>query len=133
MNKLALAIATTAILGFAAPGLAADSDTSGTTAQTQAPATQTPSPSAQTQAPGPSAQTQTPSPSAQTQTPTSQAKANVNAKATHKAKMAHHNRRMNKLARHERGLHRGSMHPGYYAYAKPHHEPLHHRKTMTHY
>jgi hypothetical protein len=41
MKKLALALATTAALGFAAPALAADTDMSGTKAQTQAPAGQT--------------------------------------------------------------------------------------------
>ena len=34
MKKIALALATTAALGFAAPAFAADSDTSGTKAQT---------------------------------------------------------------------------------------------------
>ena len=48
MKKLALALATTAALGFAAPALAADTDMSGTKAQTQAPAGQTTAPSAQT-------------------------------------------------------------------------------------
>ena len=38
MKKLALALATTAALGFAAPALAADTDMSATKAQTQAPA-----------------------------------------------------------------------------------------------
>ena len=38
MKKKALALATTAALGFAAPAFAADSDMSGTKAQTQAPA-----------------------------------------------------------------------------------------------
>jgi hypothetical protein len=129
MRKLALALATTAILGFAAPAFAAESDTSGTKAQTQAPAGQPSTPSAQTQTQTPSTQAQTPS----AQTPTAQAnvksKAKVSAKATdHKSKMVYRNRGMNKLAQHERRLHRGH----YYAYAKPHHKSLHHSKTMTH-
>ena len=63
MKKLALALATIAALGFAAPAFAADHDMSGTNAQTQAPAGQSTSPSAQTQSPTstPSTQAQTPS------------------------------------------------------------------------
>ena len=80
MKKLALALAATAALGFAAPAFAADSDMSGPKAQTQAPAGQSSTPSAQTQTP--SAQAQTPS----AQTPAAQAdvksKAKVSAKAS---------------------------------------------------
>jgi hypothetical protein len=148
MKKLALALATTAILGFAAPSFGAESGMTGTKPQTQSPSGQTSTPSAQTPTPSqtPSAQSQTPStqtqtPSAQNQTPAMQnkasaqaevkgkAKSKVSAKASHKAKMA--NRRgTNKLARHEPGFKRGH----YYAYApKPQHRPLHHHsKTMTH-
>jgi len=126
MKKLALALATTAMLGFAAPAFAAESDTSGTKAQTQAPAGQAQNPSAQTQTP--TAQSGT---TAQTQTPAAQAnvkaKASAHAKVSHKAKMAHHRHGMNKLAQHDRRLHRGH----YYAYVKPHHKSLH-SKTMTH-
>ncbi len=130
MNKIALALATTAVLGFAASAFAADSDMSGTKAQTQAPAGQSSTPSTQTQTP--SAQAQTPS----AQTPAAQAdvksKAKVSAKATdHKAKMVHRNRGVNKLAQHDRGLHRDFTHGRYYAYAKPHHKSVHHSKTMT--
>jgi hypothetical protein len=46
---------------------------------------------------------------------------------TNKAKMAHHRRGTNQLARHDRGFKRGH----YYAYAKPHHKSVHHSKTMT--
>src|SRR5436190_20865665 len=137
MKKLALALATTAALGFAAPAFAADNDMSGTKAQTQAPAGQSTSPSAQTQSPtsSPSTQAQTPSPSTSTQTPSAQnpstqspaaqnktpsmqnnaaaqtevkgkAKSKVSAK-TNKAKMAHHRRGTNQLARHDRGFKRG--------------------------
>ena len=81
MKKLALALATTAALGFAAPALAADTDMSGTKAQTQAPAGQT----------------------------------------THQRRHSTH------LARHDRGF----KHGHYYAYVKPHHKSVHHRKTMT--
>jgi cytoskeletal protein RodZ len=157
MKKLALALATTAILGFAAPAFAADSDMTGSKPQTQSPSGQTSTPSAQTPTPSqtPSAQSQTPStqtqtPSAQNQTPSMQnkasaqsqvngkAKSKVSAKASNKAKMAHR-RGTNKLARHE-GTNRLARHePGfkrghYYAYApKPQHKSLHHHsKTMTH-
>jgi hypothetical protein len=123
MKKLALALAATAALGFAAPAFAADSDMSGPKAQTQAPAGQSSTPSAQTQTP--SAQT----PAAQADV---KSKAKVSAKATdHKAKMVHGNRGVNKLAQHDRGLHRGFTHGRYYAYAKPHHKSVHHSKTMT--
>jgi hypothetical protein len=133
MKKLALALATTAALGFAAPALAADTDMSGTKAQTQAPAGQTTVPSAQTQSQTPSAQTPTPStqaqtPAAPTNTPTAQAndksKGKVSAKAN-TAKMAH--QRSTHLARHDRGF----KHGHYYAYVKPHHKSVHHSKTMT--
>jgi len=135
MKKLALALATTAALGFAAPALAADTDMSGTKAQTQAPAGQTTVPSAQTQSQTPSAQTSTPSPQAQTpaapiNTPTAQAndksKGKVSAKAN-TAKMAHQRRHSTHLARHDRGF----KHGRYYAYVKPHHKSVHHSKTMT--
>jgi hypothetical protein len=149
MKKLALALATTAILGFAAPAFAADSDMTGSKPQTQSPSGQTSTPSAQTPTPSqtPSAQNQTPStqtqtPSAQNQTPSMQnkasaqsqvngkAKSKVSAKASNKAKMANHRRGTNRLAQHERSLKRGH----YYAYApKPQHKSLHHHsKTMTH-
>jgi hypothetical protein len=130
MKKLALALATTAALGFAAPALAADTDMSATKAQTQAPAGQTTAPSAQT----PSAQTSTPPTQAQTpaapiNTPTAQAndksKGKVSAKAN-TAKMAHQ-RHPTHLARHDRGF----KHGRYYAYVKPHHKSVHHSKTMT--
>ena len=145
MKKLALALATTAALGFAAPAFAADNDMSGTKPQTQAPAGQTTSPSAQTQSPTstPSTQAQTPSstqaPSAQNQTRSMQnnasaqtelkgkAKSKVSAKAN-KAKMAHHRRGTAQLARHG-GFKRGH----YYAYVKPHHKAVrHHNTTMQH-
>jgi hypothetical protein len=138
MKKIALALATTAALGFAAPAFAADSDMSGTKAQTQAPAGQSSTPSAQTQTQTPSAQTSTPStqartPSAPTKTPTAQAngksKAKVSAKATHKAKMTQHRHGTAQLARHDHGY----KHGHYYAYVKPHHKSVHHSKTMTHY
>ena len=131
MKKLALALATTAALGFAAPALAADTDMSGTKAQTQTPAGQTTAPSAQT----PSAQTSTPPTQAQTpaapiNTPTAQAndesKGKVSAKAN-TAKMAHQRRHSTHLARHDRGF----KHGHYYAYVKPHHKSVHHSKTMT--
>ena len=161
MKRLALALATTAILGFAAPAFAADSDMSGNKTQTQTPSGQTSSPSAQSQTPSqtPSAQSQTPSatqtPSAQNQTPSSQmktpsaqnqspsmqnktsaqaevkgkaAKSKVSSRANHKVRMAHHRRGTSQLARHERGLKGGH----YYAYVKPQHRSLHHKKT-THY
>jgi hypothetical protein len=120
MKKLALALATTA----------ADTDMSGTKAQTQAPAGQTTAPSAQT----PSAQTSTPTTQAQTpaapiNTPTAQAndksKGKVSAKAN-TAKMAHQRRHSTHLARHDRGF----KHGRYYAYVKPH-KSVHHSKTMT--
>ena len=135
MKKLALALATTAALGFAAPALAADTDMSGTKAQTQAPAGQTTAPSAQTQSQTPSAQTSTPTTQAQTpaapiSTPTAQAndksKGKVSAKAN-TAKMAHQRRHSTHLARHDRGF----KHGRYYAYVKPHHKLVHHSKTMT--
>jgi hypothetical protein len=144
MKKLALALATTAALGFAAPAFAADDDMSGTKAQTQTPAGQTTSPSAQTQSQTstPSTQAQTPSPtqtpSAQNQTRSMQnsaaaqtelkgkAKSKVSAKAN-KAKMAQHRRGTTHLARHDRGF----KHGHYYAYVKPHHKSVHHSKTMT--
>lgn len=151
MKKLALALATTAALGFAVPAFAADNDMSGTKAQTQAPAGQTTSPSAQTQSPSanqsPSTSTQTPSaqnpstqsPSAQNKTPSMQnnasgqaevkgkAKSKVSAKAN-KAKMAHHRRGTNQLAR-QGGFKRGH----YYAYVKPHHKAVRHsHTTMQH-
>ena len=150
MKRLALALATTAILGFAATSFAADSDMTGTKPQTQSPSGQTATPSAQTPTPSqtPSAQSQTPStqtqtPAAQNQTPSMQnkasaqaevkgkAKSKVSAKASHKAKMANQRRGTNRLTRHEPGFKRGH----YYAYApKPQHKPLHHHsKTMTHY
>ena len=130
MKKLALALATTAALGFAAPALAADTDMSATKAPTQAPVGQTTAPSAQT----PSAQTSTPPTQAQTpaapiNTPTAQAndksKGKVSAKAN-TAKMAHQ-RHSTDLARHDRGF----KHGRYYAYVKPHHKSVHHSKTMT--
>jgi hypothetical protein len=130
MKKLALALATTAALGFAAPALAADTDMSATKAQTQAPVGQTTAPSAQT----PSAQTSTPPTQAQTpaapiNTPTAQAndksKGKVSAKAN-TAKMAHQ-RHSTHLARHDRGF----KHGRYYAYVKPHHKSVHHNKTVT--
>ena len=130
MKKLALALATTAALGFAAPALAADTDMSGTKAQTQAPAGQTTAPSAQT----PSAQTSTPTTQAQTpaapiNTPTAHAndksKGKVSAKAN-TAKMAHQ-RHSTHLARHDGGF----KHGRYYAYVKPHQKSVHHSKTMT--
>jgi hypothetical protein len=130
MKKLALALATTAALGFAAPALAADTDMSATKAQTQAPVGRTTAPSAQT----PSAQTSTPPTQAQTpaapiNTPTAQAndksKGKVSAKAN-TAKMAHQ-RHSTHLARHDRGF----KHGRYYAYVKPHHKSVHHNKTMT--
>jgi hypothetical protein len=130
MKKLALALATTAALGFAAPALAADTDMSATKAQTQAPVGQTTAPSAQT----PSAQTSTPPTQAQTptapiNTPTAQAndksKGKVSAKAN-TAKMAHQ-RHSTHLARHDRGF----KHGRYYAYVKPHQKSVHHSKTMT--
>ena len=93
MKRLALALATTAILGFAAPAFAAESDTTG-----------------------------------QAQTPAAQAnvksKANVDAKAPHKAKMVQHRRGVNKLAQHDRGLHRGFTRGHYYGYVKPHHKAM---------
>src|SRR5580692_4974574 len=117
MKKLALALATTAALGFAAPALAADTDMSGTKAQTQTPAGQTTAPSAQT-------------PAAPINTPTAQAndksKGKVSAKAN-TAKMAHQRRHSTHLARHDRGF----KHGHYYAYVKPHHKSVHHSKTMT--
>jgi hypothetical protein len=130
MKKLALALATTAALGFAAPALAADTDMSATKAQTQAPVGQTTAPSAQT----PSAQTSTPptqaqAPAAPINTPTAQAndksKGKVSAKAN-TAKMAHQHHSTH-LARHDRGF----KHGRYYAYVKPHHKSVHHSKTMT--
>jgi hypothetical protein len=130
MKKLALALATTAALGFAAPALAADTDMSATKAQTQAPVGQTTAPSAQT----PSAQTSTPPTQAQTpaapiNTPTAHAndksKGRVSAKAN-TAKMAHQ-RHSTHLARHDRGF----KHGRYYAYVKPHQKSVHHSKTMT--
>ena len=130
MKKLALALATTAALGFAAPALAADTDMSATKTQTQAPVGQTTAPSAQT----PSAHTSTPPTQAQTpaapiNTPTAQAndksKGKVSAKAN-TAKMAHQ-RHSTHLARHDRGF----KHGRYYAYVKPHHKLVHHNKTMT--
>jgi hypothetical protein len=130
MKKLALALATTAALGFAAPALAADTDMSATKAQTQAPVGQTTAPSAQT----PSAQTSTPPTQAQTpaapiNTPTAHAndksKGKVSAKAN-TAKMAHQ-RHSTHLARHDRGF----KHGRYYAYVKPHQKSVHHSKTMT--
>jgi hypothetical protein len=141
MKKLALALATTAVLGFAAPAFAADSDMTGTKTQSQAPAGQTTAPSAQTQSQTPSTQTpsaQTSTPSTQAQTPaapankpTAQAsdksKAKVSVK-TNKAKMAHHRRGSTHLARHDRGF----KHGRYYAYVKPHHKSVHHSQTMTH-
>ena len=112
MKKLALALATTAILGFAAPAFAADSDMTGSKPQTQSPSGQTSTPSAQTPTPSqtPSAQSQTPStqtqtPSAQNQTPSMQnkasaqsqvngkAKSKVSAKASNKAKMGSRKRK----------------------------------------
>ena len=156
MKKLALALATTAALGFAAPAFAADNDMSGTKAQTQAPAGQSTSPSAQTQSPNSSPSTQAQSPSTSTQTPSAQnpstqapsaqsktpsmqnnaaaqtelkgkAKSKVSAKAN-KAKMAHHRRGTAQLARHG-GFKRGH----YYAYVKPHHKAVrHHNTTMQH-
>jgi len=145
MKRLALALATTAILGFAAPAFAADSDMTGTQAQTQSPSGQTSTPSAQTPTPSqtPSAQNQTPSmqnnASAQAEVKgKAKAKSKVSAKANNKAKMAHRlgtnrlarHEGTNKLARHEPGFKRGH----YYAYApKPQHKSLHHHsKTMTH-
>ena len=130
MKKLALALATTAALGFAAPALAADTDMSATKAQTQAPVGQTTAPSAQT----PSAQTSTPPTQAQTSaapidTPTAHAndksKGKVSAKAN-TAKMAHQ-RHSTHLAPHDRGF----KHGRYYAYVKPHKKSVHHSKTMT--
>src|SRR5690242_21430535 len=93
MKKLALALATTAILGFAAPAFAADSDMTGSKPQTQSPSGQTSTPSAQTPTPSqtPSAQSQTPStqtqtPSAQNQTPSMQNKASAQSQVNGKAK-----------------------------------------------
>jgi hypothetical protein len=126
MKKLALALATTAALGFAAPAFAAENDMSGTKAQTQAPAGQTTSPSAQDQSG--SMQNKT---SAQADVK-GKAKSKVIARAN-KPKMAHRNRGVNKLVQHDRGLHRGFTQGRYYAYAKPHHKTLRHSKTMTHY
>ena len=134
MKKIALALATTAALGFAAPAFAADSDTSGTKAQTQAPAGQSSTPSAQTpSAPTSTSSTQARTPSAPTKTPTAQAngksKAKVSAKATHKAKMTQRRHGTAQVARHDHGF----KHGHYYAYVKPHHKSVHHSKTMTHY
>jgi hypothetical protein len=130
MKKLALALATTAALGFAAPALAADTDMSATKAQTQAPVGQTTAPSAQT----PSAQTSTPPTQAQTpaapiNTPTAHANDKSKGKVSAKpntAKMAHQ-RHSTHLARHDRGF----KHGRYYAYVKPHQKSVHHSKTMT--
>jgi hypothetical protein len=132
MKRLALALATTAILGFAAPAFAADSDMTGT--KSPSPAGQTSTPSAQSQTPSaqnqtPSAQTQTPS--AQNQTPSMQkakkSKASANATRSTRVGGNARMRRPTTLARHERGFQRGH----YYAYAKPQHKPLRHKKTIT--
>jgi len=88
MRKLALALATTAIFGMAAPAFAIES---------------------------------------QTRTPVAQAnvKAKTNVNAT--AKVVHHRRSVNKLVRHDRGLHRG-----YYGYAKTHHKSVAAKATVAH-
>jgi hypothetical protein len=134
MKKLALALATTAILGFAAPVFAADSDMTGT--KSQSPSGQTSTPSAQSQTPSvqnqtPSAQSQTPSAQNQAQSMQKAKKSKASANAARNTRVGG-NARMRRppttLARHERGFQRGH----YYAYAKPH-KPLHHKKTMTHY
>ena len=132
MKRLALALATTAILGLAAPAFAADSDMTGT--KSQSPSGQTSTPSAQSQTPSaqnktPSAQTQTPS--AQNQTPSMQKAKKSSANATRNTRVGGNASRRHgptTLARHERGFQRGH----YYAYAKPQHTPLRHKKTMTH-
>jgi hypothetical protein len=100
MKMLALAVATTAILGFAAPAFAAESNTTG---QAQA-------------------QTQ---PAAQGNVK----KANVSAKATHKAKMVQHRPNVNKFAQHDRGLHRGFTRGHYYGYVKSHHKAMPNKTT----
>jgi hypothetical protein len=132
MKRLALALATTAILGFAAPAFAADSDMTGTKSQAQSPSGQTSTPSTQSQTPSaqnqtPSAQTQTPS--AQNQMPSMQKAKKSSAKATRNTRVGGNARmrRPTTLARHEHGFQRGH----YYAYAKPQHKPLRHKKTMT--
>jgi hypothetical protein len=131
MKKLALALATTAVLGLAAPAFAADSDMPGTKGQTQAPAGQSSTFSAQTSTPSTQAQT----PSVPTKTPTAQAndkskaKVSANANKANNAKMAQHRRGTTHLAQHDRGF----KHGRYYAYVKPHHKSVHHSKTMTHY
>ena len=132
MKRLALALATTAILGLAAPAFAADSDMTGT--KSQSPSGQTSTPSVQSQTPSaqkktPSAQTQTPS--AQNQTPSMQKAKKSSANATRNTRVGANARRRHgatTLARHERGF----QHGHYYAYAKPQHTPLRHKKTMTH-
>ena len=86
MKKLALALATTAILGLAAPAFAAES---GTAAKARTPVAQ----------------------------------ANVNGK-TNKAKVVHHRHGMNKLVRHDRGLHKGIPRSRYYASAKTKHKSV---------
>jgi hypothetical protein len=96
MRKLALALATTAILGMAAPAFAIES---GTAAQTRTSV-------------------------AQANVKAKKTHVNATAKVAHHrrgmttAKVAPHRHGVNKLV-HDRGLHRG-----YYAYAKPHHKSV---------
>lgn len=58
---------------------------------------------------------------AQARTPMAQATVNTAVKA----KGVHHRRGVNKLVRHDRGLHRGFTHSRHYGYGKPHHKPMH--------
>jgi hypothetical protein len=61
---------------------------------------------------------------AQTRTPVAQANAKTNVNATTSAnamaQAAHRRHGVNKLVRHDRGLHRGFSHSRHYGYAKTH-------------
>ena len=72
---------------------------------------------------------------AQTRSPVAQAKVDANVKAktnVHaRAKVVHHRRGVNKLAQHDRGLHRGFTHSRHRGYAKTHHKSVSVKKTVA--
>ena len=85
MRKLALILATTALIGLTAPAFAIDASTG-----------------------------------VQARTPVAKANVNAGVKAKSGLHARHHNRGVDKMVQHDRGLHRGFTHSRHLGYAKSH-------------